>query len=75
MSIIRRFSQQARIMYSYLRKQMQLYSQMLHQQVSNFVYELLEDTTDMPKHEGALKDHTLMYVCNLCIDLVLSREE
>jgi len=35
------------------------------------VYELTEDGTDMPKCVGVVIDHTFMYNCNLCIDLVL----
>jgi hypothetical protein len=35
------------------------------------VYELPEDGTDVPKHVVVFKDHTLVHVCNLCVDLVL----
>ena len=39
------------------------------------MYELPENSTDVPKHVGLLKDHTFGYVCNLCIDLVLQMNE
>lgn len=35
-------------------------------QVLNLVYEIPEAGTNMLKHVGNVKDHTFMYVCNLC---------
>jgi hypothetical protein len=37
----------------------------------NLVYRPTKDGTDVPKHVGVAKDHTFMYVCNLCINLAL----
>jgi hypothetical protein len=35
------------------------------------MYELPAECTEVAKHVGVVKYRTFMYVCNLCIDLVI----
>jgi len=42
----------------------------MYQQDLILVYEFSEDSTDVPKHVGVVKDRTFQRVCNLCVKLV-----
>jgi hypothetical protein len=43
----------------------------INQQGLNLVYEPPEDSTDLSKHVSVVKDHTCIYVSNLCSNLFL----